>query len=353
MNDRKDTSLQIMAVGDIMMGSAYFHSLVNDSIPNRLTVSGEQLIDDDVIDILNEADLLFGNLESVISDNFNENENEIPPKLMAPVESMSVLERAGFDVLNLANNHILDHGPACVEETVTLLNSKGINSIGNPLKEEKGLCLERRGQNICFLGYYLLDLNDEVARKTVTSAVKARNDSNSLTIVSLHWGVGTEHMRHPSPEQVSFARNLIELGADIILGHHSHTFQPIETYDGGLIAYSLGNFIFDMWRKENRASGILKITIDKNRTISSEVIPIEQQDYQVKKATDDFMREVLMGPVAKKSPEEYHMTARKVRRNHRIEVVQQYISNCYKFPMNYHISTWKRWMSKVIDETFR
>lgn len=350
MSNKEDPPLRIMAVGDLMMGCAYFHSLVNDSIPDRLETSHASLIDDDVIERLNEADLLFGNLECVISDDFHDEEGEIPPKLMAPVNSLSVLENAGFDVLNLANNHILDHGPTYVEETMEYLDSTGIAYIGNPLEEEKGMHFEKNGQEIWLLGYYLPDLTDDEARKRIISTVEAGDKNDRLTIVSLHWGLGIEHMHYPSPNQVSFARSLVDHGTDIILGHHSHTFQPIEKYGEGLIAYSLGNFIFDMWRKENRASGILEIRVGKDMNIESEVIPTEQIDYKVEFATDDFMREILNNSVGEKSIEEYRETASRVRRKHRIEVIQQYLANCHKFPLKYHLSTWKRWTNKVINE---
>lgn len=353
MNEQNNDNIEIMAVGDIMMGCAYFHSLVNESIPDILYDTNKSLIHDDVVDILNNADLLFGNLECVISSDFSHSNDNIPPRLMAPVESLPVLNQAGFDVLNLANNHILDHGPEYVEETVKLLELNGINHIGNPLEETQELCFEKNNQNICFLGYHIEDDTDEMNREKIVSDIKLKRSENSIMIVSLHWGHGNVHMRSPSPEQVSLARHLIDQGADIILGHHSHTFQPVEKYKEGLIVYSLGNFIFDMWRKENRSSGILKITIDDDLDISTKVIPIEQIDYQVRLTSDDFIRQTLDKAVNGIPNQEYQRKAKEAARKQRFEVIQQYILNCYKFPLEFHIATWKRWKDKAIDKILR
>ena len=348
----ENSQLELLAVGDLMMGCAYFHTLVNDSIPDRFS-AGEPLISNEVVETLRKADLLFGNLECVVSSEFEKRDGDVPPRLMAPIESMDVLERCGFDVLNLANNHILDHGPAYVEETVDLLGSRDIRHIGNPLDENRGLCVEWNGTELWFGGFYLPELGDEWARREVEAFVEKTQGEDRLTVVSLHWGLGMEHMRYPAPEQVEFARSLVDRGADIILGHHSHTFQPVERYGDGVIAYSLGNFIFDMWRKENRASGILKITVDESLHIESTVLPTEQVDYQVGFTDDEFIQETLAMPVETGSAEAYGKKAKKVRRAHRLQVIRKYLVNSHRFPMGFHLETWRRWARKAKKEVFR
>jgi gamma-polyglutamate biosynthesis protein CapA len=344
-----DPKLDMLAVGDLMMGCAYFHTLVNDSIPDRLD-NGEPLISHEVAETLTDSDLLFGNLECVVSEEFDKRDGVVPPRLMAPVESLEVLEQCEFNILNLANNHILDHGPELVEETKKRLDERGISSIGNPLENQRGLCLEWQGNEIQLAGFYVPSLSDKQKKEEVRSFVNDSQGENQLTIVSLHWGLGMEHMRYPSPKQVTFARELVDQGADVILGHHSHTFQPVEEYEDGIIAYSLGNFIFDMWRKENRSSGILKLTIDTDLNIDSSILPTEQVDYTVRLTDDEFLRETLNMPVKPRSSKSYQKTAKKVRRNHRLQVIQKYLVNSHKFPLEFHISTWRRWVNKAIDE---
>ena len=67
----------------------------------------------------------------------------------------------------------------------------------------------------------------------------------------------------------------IDCGADIVVGHHPHTFQGIEIYKGKLIAYSLGNFVFDQRDLENNQSILLRVTFNRERLLRAEIIPIE------------------------------------------------------------------------------
>jgi poly-gamma-glutamate synthesis protein (capsule biosynthesis protein) len=106
--------------------------------------------------------------------------------------------------------------------------------------------------------------------KAVSRVHAVRNESDTLCVV-LHWG--HEHYGFPSPEQVLIARELIGAGADLVIGHHPHIVQGLETHKGGLIAYSLGNFFLPPVRMENgriqtrkksgREFAVLKISIEK------------------------------------------------------------------------------------------
>lgn len=344
-----DEGLTIVAVGDIMTGCGYFHSLVGDSIPHVVSDSDRSLLDDEVEHALRGADLTFGNLECVVTEEFDIDSDGIPRRLMGPAETIPLLERSGFDVLNIANNHILDHGSEYVVETIDSLEKHGIDHIGNPLQERDAVTYSMRGREVTLDGYYLPDLYDEAKKDRIRSNIPDSEDRNRLNVVSLHWGVSdTEHMTQPCPEQVSFARELIDRGADVILGHHSHTFQPVERYGGGIIAYSLGNFVFDMWRKKNRKSGILKIVVDDDIEIS--ILPTEQVDYRVQFTDERFIRDVQNTPVECESAEAYRTTSNRVRRLHKFDVIKQFVANFYRFPPKYHVSTYKRWLGKATRE---
>lgn len=85
-------------------------------------------------------------------------------------------------------------------------------------------------------------------------------------------------MTYPSPQQVVFARRLIDQGVHLILGHHPHVLQGVEKYQKGVIVYSLGNFVFDMWQKPTRQSMMLKARVSKEGTIEVEMIPLYIND---------------------------------------------------------------------------
>jgi poly-gamma-glutamate synthesis protein (capsule biosynthesis protein) len=119
----------------------------------------------------------------------------------------------------------------------------------------------------------------ETAREQIPKYKK----SVDLLVVNLHWGI--EYFHLPTPQQIATARELIDLGADIIIGHHPHTLQGIEKYNGGIVAYSLGNFVFadirwDWMTQQNerrttyytlsrnlRESVILRVNVGRNREL--------------------------------------------------------------------------------------
>jgi poly-gamma-glutamate synthesis protein (capsule biosynthesis protein) len=136
------------------------------------------------------------------------------------------------------------------------------------------------GVSICFLGYnlrpqqYFLDppLYVEGAFEGINTDIAKLRKNVNIIVISLHWG--DEFINRPSPEQIELAHKIIDCGADIILGHHPHILQGVEKYKGKVIAYSLGNFVFDMWQDRLRESMILKMEIGNNCEINFEIIPV-------------------------------------------------------------------------------
>jgi poly-gamma-glutamate synthesis protein (capsule biosynthesis protein) len=99
-----------------------------------------------------------------------------------------------------------------------------------------------------------------------------RQDPKAVIIVSLHWG--GEHTLKPVPRQRQEAHRLIDAGADVLVCHHTHTLQTVETYRGRQIYYSIGNFIFDQSRPINTAAAIVRLRITPKR-LDADAIPIE------------------------------------------------------------------------------
>ena len=93
-----------------------------------------------------------------------------------------------------------------------------------------------------------------------------------VLIASLHWG--DEFIDQPSPEQIRVGRAMIDGGFDVVIGHHPHILQGVEEHDGGVIAYSLGNFVYDQWQPRLRQSAILSLCISGPRSISFELEPV-------------------------------------------------------------------------------
>jgi len=168
--------------------------------------------------------------------------------------AVGILEAAGLDVVNLANNHMLDYGLAGIQETVERLGSADIGVCGLESREGFTRPLVRlvRGLRIGFMGFcddhYPAEdaaagfrpalISDDTVKEVIQSA-RAEVD---ILVVHLHWGY--EFTLYPLLEYRDFARRMVEHGADLVLCHHAHVNQGIEKWRHGAIAYGLGNAIF-------------------------------------------------------------------------------------------------------------
>ena len=228
-----------------------------------------------------DKDILFGNLETVLSNQGKEVEKAV--LLHASPEKVEYLKDAGFDILNVANNHIMDLGWGGFNDTLEVLNRNDLKFIGagNQKFNHSYTIVERKGIKLGFLGYYEGGFKnfkkgvfiDRVNENEISAGIKHLKSKCDVVIVSLHWGI--ENIFYPSPKQIKLARNLIDAGSSLVLGHHPHIVQGIERYKNGLIVYSLGNFQFIADREKNRSSVILTVRINKNGIEDYKIIPVK------------------------------------------------------------------------------
>lgn len=205
--------------------------------------------------ILSNADIRFLNLETALTRYQESAKKHI--RIKTNLENVKYLQDAKIDVVNLNNNHTLDCGAFGYFDMHTELICADVR----PLTKNWYVVADHNDITICFLGFHLFEKDDlyGLLRQVTLS-------SCDILIVSLHWG--QEHMPIPSPWQIETAHKLIDAGAKIIVGHHSHCMQGIERYKEGLIAYSLGNFNF--WQNDvemkwyNRIAPILTVNIKNN-----------------------------------------------------------------------------------------
>lgn len=235
-------TISVTGVGDIMMGSNY----PSDALPP----DDGKYIFNGVKDILQDADFTIGNLEGTML-----NSGGIPKKcercvaFRTPVHYAKYLKEAGFDAMNLANNHSNDMGPAGKKSTKETLKNNGILFFG--LNEYPVDTLIYKNIKIGLIGFARNHhLNSpETAAKIVEELKKSVN----IVIVSVHSGSeGLSALRVPKKEEYygdelrgdiyRFSHKLVDAGADLILGHGPHVPRAIELYNNRLIVYSLGNF---------------------------------------------------------------------------------------------------------------
>ena len=255
--------MKVMFVGDVSLGEYY---LSFGHGPRTFLETDNVFME--VQKIFDEADFVVGNLETSITT-FNI-DNSCPESMVlrGKPEHNLVLKNAGFRILQLANNHTVQHGQAGFEETVSLLKRLNIEPIG--LKNQNVVIIEVDGIKIGFLAasdvpdntYNNQQCYQHLDEKFLEKIQKECNCVDHL-IVMLHWGL--EASTTPLDYQKEIAYKLYKAGVSAIVGNHPHLCYEIVRKDNFVVAYSLGNFVFDLcWDKRMLNTGILSIEFDKN-----------------------------------------------------------------------------------------
>jgi poly-gamma-glutamate synthesis protein (capsule biosynthesis protein) len=227
--------------------------------------------------LLNAPDAItVGNLECVLTERSAALDKRY--RLPAPPSAVRALSFAGFDVLSLGNNHAMDYGAGGLADTLAALNAARIAHAGAGVSDSAARApamLERGGLKFAFLSYVNVpdssgwNFKAESIRagadqpgvawadpEDIAADVRAARASADFVIVLLHSGI--ENNSLPNAVQRTAAHAAIDAGAALVLGAHPHVLQGVEYYHGGLIAYSLGNFVFDM---QVNLSAILRLWV--------------------------------------------------------------------------------------------
>ena len=180
-------------------------------------------------------DLTVANLECSISDLTAWAPTTF--SFLAPSEAVEILTRGGVDAATMANNHAMDFGQAVYDDTAANLDRAGIAHTGD---DEGILLVTPSGLTVGLYGTYAYHNPDP---DTVAAGVRElRERGAEIVVVCAHWG--NEASYYKNDNQVQCARAAIDAGASIVVGHGPHRLQTAETYNGGVIFYSLGNFVF-------------------------------------------------------------------------------------------------------------
>jgi len=270
------SSTRIVAVGDIMLARA-----IGKRLSTEIKQQGETNYPfGEMLDVLKNADITIGNLECAISSKGT----PMPGKdytFRAPPNATRQLTAAGFDIVTLGNNHSKDYGSDALIDTLDHLKKSGIATIGagrnrSEAREFK-VITTKDGTRVGFLGYTMILPRNFLAEaktpgvawakeKGLANDIKAAKASCDVLMVQYHWG--TEYTVNPTKAQRILAHKTIDLGADIVVGHHPHWIQEVEFYKGKFIAYSLGNFVFDMNHRPKVTEGMIVTCEIRNKKIS-------------------------------------------------------------------------------------
>lgn len=258
----KGNTVTICSVGDLMICDSPLYASVGVGSKFQ-TLKGKLF--SNCREVFESADVVIGNLETVVYEPKNKSLAET--QMCCSEDVIRELRQAGFSVINIANNHCMQHGVTGFENTKKACSESGIHPIG--VRDEDPYFKEVNGVKIAFLSLCIhlewyepehILYEDRIGRILESVRELRKKDEKLVIVVSVHWG--DEYATYPSNAQTALAHRLIEDGATMILGHHSHVYQGIEEYKGGLAIYGQGNFISDMIPEICRQTGIVKIQVD-------------------------------------------------------------------------------------------
>lgn len=242
-------------------------------------------------DYLKNADLVFGNLETPITQGAEIPDFEMVFRSNPGTEQ--ALKQAGFSILSLANNHTPNFGEKGLKDTFNFLENAGIEYVGSGQNEQEAnqpVYIEQKGIKFAFLAYNDTDVIPALYEagenragtafmriEKMTKAVKEAKQKANFVIVSMHAGI--EYADKPNESQINFAHAAIDAGADLIIGHHPHVVQTMEKYKGKYIFYSLGNFVFDQPQSQVTKEGLaVKIYFVKDEINKISLLPVVMEN---------------------------------------------------------------------------
>jgi hypothetical protein len=285
--------IRLSFLGDISLNDAYTEAFQKGEKPF-----------DEVLTILKDSSLVIGNLECTAAGTQGENLDK-KPRLRSTVETLNYLKDFRLGLALLANNHVYDNLEDGFRKTIEFLEGAGIAHCGaalDPGEAGKPFFFRQEGKQLAILNYVTPDTHlnmpegsgvyiNEYKREKILGDIVQHRGNCDILILQLHWGGKLEGASLPERYQRRDARDFIDAGADLVIGHHSHVLQPFEQYKGKYIFYSLGNFCFSnilfegklfpvMKKKGYSDSAILQVQIEEDR-ISCKLVPVKNVQMKI------------------------------------------------------------------------
>lgn len=295
---------RISAVGDIMPGRGFGAALAEPGAVSDVL--------GDVAALLAAPDLLIGNLETAVTDSTDEVEKSYNFKVSPAV--LDALVNLGFDFFHLANNHGWDYGERGFLDTLDAVEKTGVGFSGAGTNLENArFAWETESTDgslvrILSLGAYFTERNGFDGASAAAAGEgkpgvlwdspeneafirSALGQGGAFTIVTVHGGYEWEEK--PRNDVMEMFRRYVDWGADLVIAHHPHVLQGMEVYQGAVIAYSLGNFIFPGmtgWYT-GEETGVLELLLYDGRIVGLDFQPVRIEDIRLRRADDEDIAE--------------------------------------------------------------
>lgn len=300
-NEPVITTVKMLAVGDNLIHKPIYQQAqarTGDGSYDFMPVYSN------IKSIISAADIAVVNQETMMASSFDVSTY---PTFNTPTVMAKTLADLGFDVLTIANNHMLDKQSKGLIETLDLINSTqgliGVGAYHNRDAYKQIKTLTKNGITFAFLSYtehtngitlpedkedYIIYLDETDDVKLQVEYAKTIAD---VVVVSMH--AGTEYADDENDVQREFAKNVAEWGADVVIGTHPHTLQPvkyIQTADGRQVPvmYSLGNFCSAQDKARRLIGGMAYITFTKNSATGEVTVSKPQLDIAITHYSQGF-----------------------------------------------------------------
>lgn len=240
---------------------------------------------------LSDAHVAFVNLESPLSDTGSRDTAKDVTFRGRPA-LVAGLAAAGIDVVSLANNHALDYGAAALLDTIARLQAAGIAQAGagaDLASARAPALLDTPAGTVAVLAFTDIipagfPAGAERAginpvrpdRERLLADIRESAAAADWVLVSFHWGI--EYEGYASGSQRELAHQAVDAGADLVLGHHPHVLQGFELYKDRLIAYSLGDFVFDHYSRATGEAVVLRVELRPQGPPSFSLTPVYLED---------------------------------------------------------------------------
>lgn len=289
----KDSAISILHFGDMMLDrnvAKHIGSNGADSIFSKL--AGEESR------FFQGVDLISANLEGPFGDKRRATTKSIAFNFNPDL--IKILKKYNFGLFTLANNHSYDMGREAFVETKKNLRDANIEFYGEQysVDDDALFIKDIAGKKIAFIG--LNDTNNPIEWEVMAPLINRAEQEADFTVLNIHWGAEYQLTSHP--RQRELAHKSIDIGVDLIIGHHSHVVQEIEIYKDRPIFYSLGNFVFDQYFSEPTQQGLAVGTVFYPNKISIYLFPLEGQKSEV----DLMSNERAFGMIERILPKVYN-----------------------------------------------
>ncbi|NEW08762.1 CapA family protein [Paenibacillus sp. SYP-B3998] len=241
------SQVKLSFVGDVLLAS---------KVEDILKQKGYEYPYTNVSDFLSKPDYTIANLETPLTTRGTIQKKDYVYR--SSPQALPALKASGIDIVNLANNHVMDYGTEGLLDTMAALDQEGVKRVGAGKDLEEAyqpVIVEKQGMKIAFFGFSHVvpeaswkaalghpGVADTYNYKPPVEAIQKAKEKADLVVVVAHWGIEREDQ--PDKNQKDLAHRYIDAGADLVVGGHPHVLQGFESYKGKWIAYSLGNFIF-------------------------------------------------------------------------------------------------------------